>query len=595
MRLVWLLFLLGGFCGACSHTPLKQTSKGGSKDLVYDKNKAAKDYHFLLGRMHSLNNQGGRATQYFNKSLNSQEKLTVSEANIIKLNLAKEYMKNQLLSEALPILKDVIQTHSHNVEARQLLASLYLEMGKNKEALEQYEFLRKLEPFNPAFLKAHIAALLRTEKFKKALEILSRATKAPQLKKSRHEYYHLKALVYFEKNRAKSYFKVERELKKALKIKPNFFPAVLVLNKMYEEKKHYRKQRRLLLNYLNAVQWTDKEMALTLIRNYAETGKKKEAIRAAEKLTSLFPTDRELKFHEVALLIELQLYQKGIDKLKEFVRIYPEWDRAKRLLIYVYLQEKREKEALEVFYGLSEGSPAKEDLLWAFVDHFLNKQEMKKALRFVQDNRLIFTEDTSFLREAMLLSTNKKPDKAFQILEEGLEKFPQSESLNFYLGTLYGEKGDFDKMVKSIEKVIEINPDHFHALNHLAYSFAEKRIHLDRALVMSQRALNLDPENPIILDTVGWVFYQKGQWEQSRFYLEKAVKKDSGEAIIVEHLGDVYLKLNFTKKAVDMYKKALELENDDKRKAEIQDKLSAVVQNKPKRIPTAIVPLPKAK
>ena len=144
----------------------------------------------------------------------------------------------------------------------------------------------------------------------------------------------------------------------------------------------------------------------------------------------------------------------------------------------------------------------------------------------------------------------------------------------FYLGNIYTQTDEFDKMVETMEEVLKINPNHSQALNHLAYSLADKGLQIEKSYKMAKKALLLEPESAYILDTVGWILYKKGEYTKAQTYLEKAVNKEPKEALILEHLGDVYVRLKKFQKAIDIYKKALLIEVDDERKKIIEAKLS---------------------
>jgi Tfp pilus assembly protein PilF len=100
-------------------------------------------------------------------------------------------------------------------------------------------------------------------------------------------------------------------------------------------------------------------------------------------------------------------------------------------------------------------------------------------------------------------------------------------------------------------------------------------IHLDQALELVQRALEIRPEDGYIMDSMGWVYYKKQAYDKAVFYLEKAVELSNYETVIAAHLADAYLKTGERKKAVAMYKKALENARQDQKKEirEIEEKL----------------------
>ena len=89
-----------------------------------------------------------------------------------------------------------------------------------------------------------------------------------------------------------------------------------------------------------------------------------------------------------------------------------------------------------------------------------------------------------------------------------------------------------------------------------------------------QRALKLKPNSGYIQDSLGWIYYQKGLYDEALRYLEKAAELNPEDPTINEHLGDVYSKKKDFKKALEHYKKALSLKHPDEKK--IKEKMVEV-------------------
>ena len=143
-----------------------------------------------------------------------------------------------------------------------------------------------------------------------------------------------------------------------------------------------------------------------------------------------------------------------------------------------------------------------------------------------------------------------------QSLKEAIKLDGKDEELYFMLGVLYDASGDLEKSIDSMRKVVDINPRHANALNYIGYTLAEKGINLDEAENYIKNALALEPESGHIIDSLGWVYYKKGEVEKAITELERAITYLPDDAIVNEHLGDAYLKKNHKKKALDAYEKA---------------------------------------
>ena len=151
--------------------------------------------------------------------------------------------------------------------------------------------------------------------------------------------------------------------------------------------------------------------------------------------------------------------------------------------------------------------------------------------------------------------------EAVQALERG-KKFVSDQNL---LGEFYGQLGDaynglkdFENSDKSYEEALTNNPNNDHVLNNYSYFLSLRKENLDKAVKMCEKLIKMHPNNPTYLDTYGWVLYVRGEFGQSRIYLEKAVKLDAdkGDGTIIEHFGDVLFQLGSIDEAVAQWEKA---------------------------------------
>jgi len=129
------------------------------------------------------------------------------------------------------------------------------------------------------------------------------------------------------------------------------------------------------------------------------------------------------------------------------------------------------------------------------------------------------------------------------------------------LALVYDELHRKDDSDSLYERALRIDPHNHLALNNYGYSLSERGKDLDRALKMSREALRLQPENQSYLDTYGWILYQMEKYEEAERYIRKAVEMANPSPVIIEHLGDINYKLSRKDKALEFWKKALELDS----------------------------------
>ena len=127
----------------------------------------------------------------------------------------------------------------------------------------------------------------------------------------------------------------------------------------------------------------------------------------------------------------------------------------------------------------------------------------------------------------------------------------------------YYELDRFEDADRELRAAFRLNPDHARALNFLGYSLAERKVRLEEALEMIERALELDEWNGAYLDSLGWVYYQLGRHAAAREPLERAARELPRDPTVLEHLGDLYLTLGEREKALTVWGRALEADPAD--------------------------------
>jgi len=123
-----------------------------------------------------------------------------------------------------------------------------------------------------------------------------------------------------------------------------------------------------------------------------------------------------------------------------------------------------------------------------------------------------------------------------------------------------------------LEKVLDEYPDDSSAANDLGYLWAERGVHLGRALHLIQMAIEDEPDNQAYRDSLGWVYYQRRQYAEAVVELEKAAAGKKPDGVIFEHLGDAYLKAGQPAKARHAWQQAAKAY----REAKENDKATAV-------------------
>lgn len=142
------------------------------------------------------------------------------------------------------------------------------------------------------------------------------------------------------------------------------------------------------------------------------------------------------------------------------------------------------------------------------------------------------------LAEAQLLRESKLYEQANQVLDKANLRFVNDTDILYEQAMLAEKLERVDDMERLLRRVMELRPDYYHAHNALGYSLADRGLRLPEAKALIQRALELAPGEPFIIDSLGWVEYRMGDRTESIKHLRQAYQSRP-DAEIAAHLGEV--------------------------------------------------------
>ena len=168
--------------------------------------------------------------------------------------------------------------------------------------------------------------------------------------------------------------------------------------------------------------------------------------------------------------------------------------------------------------------------------------------------------------------SHERYEESIPVLERALELEPSSTSLLFWLAAANERSGQRRQAEDLLQQLLTIDPKFAPALNYLGYMWAEAGENLERALLLIQQAVELEPGNGAFIDSLGWAHFQLGQYEEAQGFLEKAATLVGDDAVVFEHLGDLYVAIGQLDKARTVYERAIDLEAENS--GAVKDKLN---------------------
>jgi Flp pilus assembly protein TadD len=127
----------------------------------------------------------------------------------------------------------------------------------------------------------------------------------------------------------------------------------------------------------------------------------------------------------------------------------------------------------------------------------------------------------------------------------------------FARGITHERQNEWPQAEADFRKALELRPDQPQVLNYLGYTMVEKKINLDEALDMIERAVAAEPDSGYIVDSLGWVLYRLGRYDEALVHMERAVELMPIDPVINDHLGDVYWAVGRYREAEFQWHRAL--------------------------------------
>ena len=201
------------------------------------------------------------------------------------------------------------------------------------------------------------------------------------------------------------------------------------------------------------------------------------------------------------------------------------------------------------------------DAWWFLGSSLFEQGKYDRLLETMEQAQKVLPDDFRFyLLQGLALTRMDKQEDAVEPLQKAYKLNPKDLNTLSTLALTLDGLHRYQNSDSLYEEGLKLDPKSALLLNNYGYSLAERGLQLQRALEMSKQAVTAEPNNSAYLDTYGWVFFRLENYNDAAVYIEKSIATGRASAVVHEHLGDVYLKLGRKEKALELWKKAVELD-----------------------------------
>jgi tetratricopeptide (TPR) repeat protein len=169
------------------------------------------------------------------------------------------------------------------------------------------------------------------------------------------------------------------------------------------------------------------------------------------------------------------------------------------------------------------------------------------------------------------------------VLYRAAARLPGDTSVPYGVGTLLEGQKHYLEAERVFKRLLATDPNHVQALNSLGYMLAERGERLQESVEYIKRALEIEPDNPAIIDSLGWAYFKLNQLDLAELHLRKAAAGLVTNSVIQDHLGDTLFKLGNFDEAANAWERALAGDGDSIERSAIERKLKSAREKTKKK------------
>ncbi len=459
--------------------------------------------------------------------------------------LSRLLLRTGQVDDALEIAEKGLERFPENEKLALVRADLLEAQDRPQEALAAYDAILAQDSRNSRAGLLSGVLLLNSGNKSAALERFQTLTRQ-ELNNPLGFYYLGRTYIELDENE-----KAAANFQKTLKLRPNFLDA--------------REHLAWVLEKLGRNEAAAKEFSIILKLNPGNQKIKEylKQIHANPNQASGFGAelleDSNVHLKIGAILYEQSAYLGALDEFRLIV-YKNEGEDIRIIIAKIYEFLERYDEAVEELEALMASKPESIGLLLQTARLHTINDHPKRAIQLLERaSRLEPKNDRLYHSLALAHMSLAENETAVDYMERAIEINPSKDAYYFEKGALLEKIGEIDGAIENMKKTIEINPIHSNAHNFLGYIYALQGVYLSEAVEHLKRALAVQPRNGYFLDSLGWVYFKKGEPEKALTQIKKALIYAPPDPILYDHLGDVHFELQNYQEARKAWNASLSL------------------------------------
>ena len=529
----------------------------------YQVSKTAPYSWYLHGLVQEMNGELDSAY----RSLETAAELD-PEAVPVLVELAKIATRLGRTEEAEQWIEQALALEPDNTRLKMMLARIYASAGNSKSAIEVLDDVLNDEPDNEEALFLLGSLYAQSQKLEEAVATLEKAAKQKGTRSFMAHYYLGK--IYMERGDTD---RAKEEFLKAAEANPRFTPVYIDLAEIYEDENDEENALKMWQTVMENQPANPRATART-IELLIKTGKLEQASALLDRLSMTHSDLDPLRFKVALMYLQNDQAEHALELLRPMAEKNPD---DSRILFYTALaleQNGQIDEAVSTLKSISTSDMLAPEAT-VRIAYLLNKEGRNwEAVTFLQKRiEEIPGNPQIMLALARIYQDTGDSRQAISLLKEAVEKGHGSKDILMQLAMLCEKLGKRKQGLEWAQRALDLDGNYVPALNFIGYTWAEQGINLDQAEEMVKKAVSLQPDDGYIIDSLGWVYYAQGRYQEAVRELKRAHQLVPDDPTIAEHLADALIKRQKYFQALKIYKKAFELEKDKKNKRRLKKKI----------------------
>ena len=492
------------------------------------------------------------------------------ESSSVLYDLAPFYLYLGKDSIAHSMLEYIVAKEPDNIKYGEALINYYAKVDDRRAAIALYERMLQAGNASKSEIYMSLYSLYSEEgEYGKAVEVLDKLEKV----EGKNEIISIhRANLFLQMQDSTRALAAVRDMKRDF---PHNVQYNSLLGDVYALFGDVEKSEKVYLEAI-ASDSTDTYSLASLSNLYLITDRDSLYCTTVEKLLKSEKVDADQR---ISTLLEYIGYKERNDStysmrfLQELMQL--PYDRLEVSEVYVqYLLYRKEspdviKPVLESIIAMDpENRPAMLQLLVYAIEEDDREEVISRC-----DNAILYIPDMLelYYYKGMATYLLERKEEAAGILQQGLDRRGEDSSTELvatvfsFMGEVYHELDDLDRCTVAYDSALLYNPSDITVLNNYAYYLALEGRELEKALAMSARTIEMEPDNAIYVDTYAWLLFCLGRYEEAKAYAEKLIGLNSEmSAVEYHHCGDIFAKCGDIGRAVEYWTQAQRMGDESK-------------------------------